>query len=708
MRRFAAYVPAALSVAFFLGAEFSGCGAYRALELRVDDYRQAWRPAQPVDSRVVIVAVDDRSIEAEGRWPWPRARMAQLVSRLSALKPAVVAFDIVQSEPSDPTGDGPSGDALLAEALRSAPKPVLGYFFDFAREEARGEPAQIRTYDVLKVERPADLRWLPPSQVERPRVTRNLPALEAAAADLGYFNFVPDFDGTIRRVPLALRYGDEVAVPLALATLRQAGGQRLSLVLDRGGVQSLRWGEVELPVDRHGFLRIDYRGPARTFPHLSATDVLRDRVAANAVEGKIVLVGVTATGVYDLRVTPLAAAFPGVEIHATVIDNVLQRRFLWIPRWAVLLDGIAALGLAWIVSSLLYRLRALTAALASVALLAAYLVAAEFLLWRYGCLLAVAGPSLVLAATFGGVTLQRYVWEERERRKLRKALELYLSPAVASYVAEHPQALRLGGEKREFTVLFSDVRDFTSISETLPPEVLVELLNAYLGAMTKVVFEHGGMLDKYMGDGLMAIWGAPLPQDDHALRACRAALAMQERLRALRERWQDRGWPELHIRVGIHTGPMVFGNLGSTEHLSLTVVGDNVNLASRLEGLNKLYGTSILASQATVEQAGSELVAREVDWVRVKGKQQPVRVFEVLGAGEFPARAACEELAQRFGAALELYRQKDWGGAAAVLHRLREDYPHDLPTQWLLARCEQLLQDPPRALWEPMTVMDEK
>lgn len=708
MRRLSVYLPAALSVALFVWADVSGCRGYRALELRMDDLRLAWRPRQAVDSRVVIVAIDDRSIESEGRWPWSRARMAELVRRLTAEKPLVVSFDMVHSEESGPSDQQSRDDALLAEALRTAPRPVLGYFFDFTREAIEEESARIRTYDVVRVTRSGDVRSLPPWQVERPRVTSNLPILERAAADLGYFNFVPDLDGTIRRAPLALRYGDDVAVPLALATLRQALGQPLSLTLDSRGVRSLRCGQTLLPVDPLGFLRIDYRGPARTFPYFSATDVLNGRLHPGVVEGKIVLVGVTATGVYDLRVTPFATALPGVEIHATVIDNVLQQRFLWSPPAAPWLHSFGALILALAVTVFLHRFRAFRAALASAALLGTYLVLSETLLWRHGCLLAVAGPSLVLVATFTGATLQRYVWEERERRRLRKALELYLSPTAARHVAEHPEALRLGGEKREFTVLFSDVRDFASMSESLPPEQLVELLNTYLGAMTEVVFEYDGMLDKYMGDGLMAIWGAPLPQDDQALRACQAAVAMQRRVADLRSRWRERGWPELHIRVGIHTGPMVFGNLGSTEHLSLTVVGDHVNLASRLEGLNKYYGTCILASQTTVERAGPDLVAREIDWVRVKGRQEPVRVFEVMGFGSFAERALCERLARRFAEALEAYRKREWQSAVMTLRALLDEYPGDAPTKWLLAQCEPLLREPPGPLWEPIHLMEVK
>ncbi len=708
MDRWRALLPALVVASGLLGAHVSGCRVYRSLELRADDFRLTWRPQRAADARVVIVAIDDTSIEHEGRWPWSRARMAELVRKLAAYQPRAVGFDIVQSEASPPEAGGKAADEALARALGELPRAVLGYFLDFTRESAPEERVRLRTYDRVRVRGSDALEWLPPRVARRPRVTSNLPLFQAAAADAGYFNFVPDVDGTIRRVPLALRYGDEIAVPLALATLRQALGQPLFIEVSSGGVRFVRIGDSALPVDRSGFLRIDFHGPPRTFVHIPATDVLQGRVPPERLRDKIVLVGVTATAVYDLRVTPFSPVFPGVEIHATVIDNVLQGRFLWSPGWGEAFAVLAIVGFALLVALVLARMTAARAALACLAVAVAYVAIAETLLRQHGCVLPVLGPSLAIGLTFATGTLQRYVWEERERRRLRKALELYLSPAAAAYVAEHPQALHLGGEKRECTVLFSDLRGFTAMSEALPAEQLVELLNVYLGAMTEVVFEHDGMLDKYMGDGLMALWGAPLPSVHHARQACAAALAMRERLAQLCQRWRERGWPQLALGVGINTGPMVFGNLGSAEHLSLTVVGDNVNLASRLEGLNKRYGTTILASEETVRQAGNQLLVREIDWVRVKGRQQPVRVFEVLGVGDVAQRRALESLARRFEAALACYRQRHWGEALESFREILRDYPADGPAAVFAQRCEQYLRQAPGPEWSPITHVEEK
>jgi adenylate cyclase len=277
---------------------------------------------------------------------------------------------------------------------------------------------------------------------------------------------------------------------------------------------------------------------------------------------------------------------------------------------------------------------------------------------------------------------------------------------MASIVAEQPERLALGGEKREMTVFFSDIRGFTTISEGLAPEALVELLNVYLGEMTEIIFGHDGMLDKYIGDAVMAVWGAPLPQPDHAVRACQATLDMTRKLRELNEQWVPRGWPRLAIGAGLNTGPMVFGNLGSAQHLSLTVMGDNVNLGSRLEGLNKLYGTSIIASEATVREAGSGFVTREVDLVRVKGKLLPVRIFEILGGDD--ERNQLAPIVERFNAGLEAFRDRRWEEARNAFGSILAERPTDGPSRLYIARCDAMIQTPPGEEWDGVTVMDTK
>jgi adenylate cyclase len=281
-----------------------------------------------------------------------------------------------------------------------------------------------------------------------------------------------------------------------------------------------------------------------------------------------------------------------------------------------------------------------------------------------------------------------------------------VSPSLARLASDRPETLALGGETRELTVLFSDIRNFTSIAEGLSAEALVELLNHYLGEMTDVIFRHDGMLDKYVGDAIMAVWGAPLPQGDHASRACRTALDMVTRLRSLQSVWQQRGWPELGIGIGINSGSMVVGNVGSVQRLSYTVIGDNVNLGSRLEGLNKLYGTEIIASEGTVRAAGEAVVARELDMVRVKGKSLAVRIFEILGPAEECGQWAA--LIERFSAGVGAYRQRQWEEAIAAFRGVLELRAGDHPAELYVKRCHEMLIKVPGTDWDGVTTIDVK
>ncbi|GBD26293.1 Adenylate cyclase 2 [bacterium HR30] len=696
------------AVAIVGSLRVTGCSQLVLLEERATDLRLLLGRTQgPPDPRLVIVAIDDASLREVGRWPWPRSTMAHLLRRIAEAQPKVVGIDIVQSEPSESPA-GADEDRALAEALAEAPIYVLGYFFRF---EPHGPPAAenlVRPYDVVHVRSQQGLRWIPPQPTQVAILTPNLPELTRAAKDLGYFNFILDADGTVRRIPLVIRYGEQLVPPLSLAILRQAIGQRARIVVDEFGVDEVSLGNLRIPVERRGTLRLGFRGPGRTFPHLSAVDVLRGRVSQDQLRDKIVLVGVTAIGVYDQRVTPTDPAFPGVEIHATVIDHVLQGRFLLEPWWAAGLEVASWLLLSFGVSWFVARTRGLKGVVASLVLMCAFVVLCQGALQGWGMVLPVVSPTLVAGLALIGGSVRRYVWEERERRKIRRALELYLSPAAAALVSEHPERLKLGGEKVDCTVLFSDVKNFTTLCEQLPAEVLVEFLNSYLGAMTEVVFAHGGMLDKYMGDGIMAVWGVPLvPRSDHAVAACRAALAMQNRLQQLLPEWRAKGWPELEIRIGINSGSVVFGNMGSAEHLSLTVVGDNVNLAARLEGLNKVYGTSILLAEATARALPESFWVREIDTVRVKGREQPVRVFELLGEGQQASELDKIRNRGKFAEALAAYRRGEFEVAERRFASLADGPRSDAAAQFFLTRCRMLLRTPPPR-WDPITELDEK
>jgi adenylate cyclase len=708
---------------------FSQCRYLELVDVRAVDYRLLERGVERASPDIVIVAIDDGSIAKIGRWPWARTVMAQLVDRLVKDQAGVIGFDIVESEPTaeinveslrtrvegvdsstwnkvrEALKQWSEGDTKLVQAVKLSDRTVLGYFFDFKGKGHGPAGIHVSTYNLAQ-HSPSGAGELRVPLA--PTATVNLPDLNAAARDVGYFNFIPDpADGEYRRVPLAIRFGDQVAMPLSLAMLRVYWpGAQAAIRFADFGVESVRIGPVSIPVAEDGQMLINYRGPGKTFRYVSAADLLAGRVPADALRGKLVLVGVTATAVADVRATPFDGVLPGVEIHANVLDNILRRDFIVQPRWSVIVEIGIVLACALTLGIVLQYARGVSGALITVGLLVAYLLGSQWVFLEYGFPLSLVYPLLAVSLTYSAIGVQHYVTVERERRKTRKTLELYLSPSLARLVSEHPDMLKLGGEKRERTVLFSDIRGFTSISERLDPEMLVELLNVYLGEMTEVIFSHDGMLDKYIGDAIMAVWGAPLPQADHAARACRAALGMLGRLRRLEEQWHERGWPALHIGIGLNSGAMVFGNMGSATHMSLTVMGDEVNLGSRLEGLSKYYGSSIIASEATVRAAGNEVVARELDLVRVKGKLQPVRIFDILGPASDRERWTL--LVERFNAGIDLYRQRRWEEASGVFEAVVQAYPGDGPAMLYVDRCRSMLTAPPAADWDGVTVMEVK
>jgi adenylate cyclase len=705
----------------------SGCRYLELIDVRAVDYRLLQRGVQTASPEVVIVAVDNPSVEALGRWPWSRAVMARLVERLTTANPAVIGFDIIESEATaesemeglrahvegvdDRTWEavrralrqGAAEDEMLANAIRVSGRIVLGYFFDFHGHSADPDAVRISTYDVVQSSRDSQgedrIRSAP---MARP----NLEELTAAAREVGYFNFLPDPDGACRRVPLAIRFGSRIALPLELAMLRVYRGGPAVIRFAPYGVESVRVGSLAIPVAEDGQMLVNFRGPGKTFPHVPAAEVLAGRVPPETFAGKLVLVGVTATGLADVRPSAFDGYFPGVEIHANVLDNILRQNFIEQPKLLVVLEIGVILVSVLVLGGVLHYARGVSGALAAAALFGGYLAGSQWLFVSQGLPLSLVYPLLAIALTYVAISVQHYVVEEREKRKIRDAFGLYLNPALARLVSERPEMLKLGGDKRELTVLFSDIRGFTTMSERLEPEILVELLNEFLGAMTEVIFAHDGTLDKYIGDAIMAVWGAPIPQTDHAVRACRAALGMLSRLRDLDAEWRQRGRPQLAIGIGLNSGPMVVGNMGSARRLSYTVIGDNVNLASRLEGLNKLYGCSIIASEATIQQAGDIMVTREIDLVRVKGKRQPVRIFEVLAPAEEKQRWAA--LVERFDAGMRAYRQRRWHDALAEFGALLDERPDDGPAILYVERCRTMLATPPEKDWDAVTVMEAK
>lgn len=741
-----------------MGLYLSGPLILELFELKAFDQRLRWRGELPTTGQVVVVAIDEKSLQEVGQWPWSRIVMGELIEALSRHGAKVIGLDVAWPEPERRSGvldalyeeeqlftsqalfrelrlelgrlaqGNPAmdeflkqvvktihPDQVLARAIEESGRVVVGDFL-FMKSEESGQsyfqnPEEIKGW-VGKMQYPVvRSHAVRPVELPVPKskgVKGNIPSIIQAAKAIGFFNMVPDPDGVVRAVPMAMALGEDLVAPLAIQTLRFAGQNPSWLILDLEpyGVAGIHWEGGWIPTSEEGFLIINYRGKARTFPYVSAVDVLKGRIEEDQIKEKIVLVGAVATGIYDLRVTPLDPIFPGVEVHATVLDNILQGDYIQRPGWVSFVDLLVLLCLGILLGMFFPRLRPLAGALLMLGVFWGHLYLNTKVLINHGYWLNAIYPSLLVPLSYLGVTVHKYVLEEREKRRLKGAFQVYVAPAVVQEIMKDPKALKLGGEQKVLSVLFSDIRGFTTISEGLRPEELVLLLNDYLTEMTQVIFRQEGTLDKYIGDAIMAIYGAPLPQPDHPLRACLSAIEMMEALKILRERWRPRGLPELDIGIGINTGEMVVGNMGSERRFDYTVMGDNVNLASRLEGLNKQYGTHILVSESTASCLRDKIPCREVDLVRVKGKSKPVRIYEILGPQE--GTSSDSAWLEIFARGLGLYRERRWEEAARCFSEVLKILPQDGPSKLYLERCKKLMAEPPSEAWEGVYVWETK
>jgi adenylate cyclase len=722
---------------YYLDPEF-----FSLLELKTLDLRFRYRGKIPTTGEVALVTIDEKSLDELGRWPWPRVRMAQLLDGLVKNDVKVVGFDVVWAEPDENSElkglaavkqktqelhvqnrglenylsaaiRQADNDRTLAESLTRSRRAVLGYFFQFLAPEslsARKKSLQenlppLSSYNLVKYTSEEATKV---DLFEAEYAEVNIPVISEAAAGAGYFNIFPDRDGTVRWIPMVIKYQSKHYCPLSLAVLqRYLDHPLLGLRIAEFGVEQVRLGNLIIPTNEEGRMLINYRGPKKTFPHYSATDVIHGRVPAGAFKGKIVLVGATAIGIYDMRVTPLDYVFPGLEIHANVIDSILQRQFLYRPNWVTLFDILAITIIGVLLGIILPRVKPLWGALSGIIIFIAFTLLFQYLFQTQGYWVNMTYPMINLVLTYLGITGYRYWTEEREKKKIRGAFQYYLTASVVEQMLKNPEKLRLGGEKKDLTVLFSDIRGFTSISEHMTPETLVKFLNEYLTQMTDIVFKYDGLLDKYMGDAIMAIWGAPLDQPDHTSRACYTALDMLDTLRTLQEKWAAEGMPRLDIGIGVNAGPMVVGNMGSDRRFDYTVMGDSVNLGSRLEGLNKVYGTNIIVSEMTYERVREEILGRELDSVRVKGKDQPVNIYELI-VRRSQASSEQKVRVEEFHAALADYRNRQWPRALQAFQAILEKQPHNSAAKLYMERCQTLGKNPPPDGWDGVYILTTK
>lgn len=658
------------------------------VDLRLKDARFSLRGTQIPTAPVTIIAIDNRSIKELGRWPWSRELTAGLIRAAGRQGAKVTALDMVFSETQNVTADG-----TLAQSIATAGNVIMGYFF---REEPQPDDplallqlAASRVSFVTTASGATAATSLPTYE----QIDANISTVGNGAAGFGYFNQLPDADGLYRSTPLLMHFRGEIYPSLALKAVSYYLGEPLNVAIEQFGISNISMGSRTIPANEQGSISLAYYGPGGTVPTVSAADVIAGRLPDGTLTGKLAFVGVTETGIADLRPTPLDPVLPGVEILATFAANALEGKFftrdsrtLGIEMGAIaLMPLLLALFLASVPSTLL--------GLAGFSLISTGYLGMNFFLFSSQRMdVSIVYPLLPLVITYLGGETYRNLVVERKGRYLKKAFGSYVSPELVNEIVKNPGRLQLGGEKRTISILFSDIRGFTTLSEGLAPEDLVKLLNNYLSPMTRIVLEERGTLDKFIGDAIMAIFNAPLDLPGHPTSACRAAVRMVKRLRELNDDFSRRGLPRIDIGIGIHTGEAVVGNMGADTRFDYTAIGDSVNLASRLEGLNKFYGTRILVSETTREQtADSGLLFREVDLVLVKGKVKPVAVFELLIEENINIR--------QFERGLMLFRSLNFESAALEFKTLAEE-DGDHVAQIYLERCQAFIVQPPPPEWD--------
>lgn len=699
--------------------------------IRGTEWLQRLQPREFVETPVMIVDVDDATLERFGQWPWPRTQMAELIAKLTDMGAAVIALDVIFAEPdrtsatqwreimrgrldrpglSELLNDLPDHDALFAEEI-AASRVVTGFALKNAANDVR--PA-LKAGFAFGGDDP--MQFVP----QLAGAVNNLSVLENAAAGNGHFNMLAENDGIIRRVPLLIRVEDTLYPSLVLESLRVAQGAGSYKIKSSGasgaysfgeatGVTQIRVGQFTIPTDGRGRLWL-YDSGYQKQRWLSAWRVLAGEADPQTVAGKIVYIGTSASGLKDLRATPLNPVAAGVEVHAQLTEQIISGQFLYRPDWANGAELIYLVFFGLLLILLLPRVSGLWCALLAFAGIGAAFMASWYAFKYQQMLLDAWVPSLAVFAIYLPTSLMHYVFSESDRKQIRTAFSRYLSPQLVKQLADNPNRLKLGGESKEMTVLFADIRGFTTLSESLDAQGVTRLINRFMTPMTHIILEHGGTIDKYMGDGLMAFWNAPLTVENHAAQACQAALEMREHLKTLNRELESEGSAPIGMGIGLNTGECCVGNLGSDLRFDYSVVGDAVNLGSRLEGQSKTYGVDIVVGETTYLQA-SEYAALELDFIRVKGKSKPVRIYGLVGDSQIALTDEFQQLRELHEALMEAYRNQQWEQAATASERcLDKSNSFGLKGlyQLYIERIEAFRQMPPSENWDGVYVATTK
>ncbi|MBI07225.1 MAG: adenylate/guanylate cyclase domain-containing protein [Rhodospirillaceae bacterium] len=704
------------------------------LRFKVFDGFQQITPREDSKQPVIIVDLDDDSLNEIGQWPWPRTTIAKLMLRLKKYGVVAVANDIVFAEP-DRTSPGlladsirgldkdtkaklkkmPSNDETLARIYKSY-NVVLGQ-----STQQRGLAAEIerkslktqwakRNRSRVKGLQPEGFLWAFPS------IVRNIEVLEESAKGIGVFTFKPAVDGIVRQVPLVVRVGNFMYPTLALELYRVATRQTtMAIDYGAGGINGVKLKGLDVPTDRFGQIWMKFGKHDRSL-YVSAKDILNGTADPKKLSGKLAFFGTSAIGLLDIKATPLDAAIPGVEVHAQLLQNILDKNYLARPPWALGAELVAMIMVGVLMVLLVPFLGAIWTLVAALVAVAMLLAVSWWVFQAHGLLLDMVFPAISIFIVTVVLTYLNYVREERERRQVRGAFSRYMSPDLVARLAEDPSRLTLGGEMREMSVLFADIRGFTTISEQFDAVGLTKFINRYLTPMTNVILERKGTIDKYMGDCIMAFWNAPLDDSDHAVNGVRSALAMFEESDKmnveLKREAEENSRPYIPLRIGagVNTGVICVGNMGSDMRFDYSVLGDDVNLGARLEGQSKNYGVDIVIGENTYAYVENFAVL-QLDRIQVKGKTVPVDIYCVLGDEAENEKPRFQTLRERHEAMLSAYKIQDWGALKRILNECRElgeDYKLNILYDLYEERCEEYFANPPGEDWDGVFIATSK
>jgi adenylate cyclase len=634
----------------------------KTYDLRFKFGREPLPPAE----QIAIIAINDKSIAELGRFPWSRRTFTALVDQVARAGAKALLMDVFF-----PEEEGATVDNALAAALARAGNVTLAMAYDFA----------------------------PDGRVIG--VTGNIPVLRAAAAAEGHINFLPDEDGVNRRTRLLIPHGGRVVPSLGLQGAMAALGVQ-EAVQERFAV---RVGERRVPTDYYNTMLINYLGPPGSFPMYSFVDVMKGRIAPEELRGKVLFLGMTALGIYDMRVTPFHGNTPGVEINATICDNIVSGRFIRRTGLESLTDLLFIILVGGLVFFVTFLLRPAHALFLIPLLLGGYILLVA-LMFGKGHWLSIVYPLTSGILAYAVAAGCRFVILDRRSREIHSVFSSYVSKKIVDELVRHPEKATIGGDHRQITILFLDIKGFTSISEQLPAMELVTTLNRYFAVLTTVIMEHDGTVDKFLGDGLMAYWGAPLAVADHEAKGAACVLALKEAVARLQESAPT--LPVLSFRAGLNSGDVVAGNIGARgRKMEYTVIGDTVNLAARLEGTAKFYGVDNLVSEAFYAATCHAFLYREIDRIRVVGKKIPITVYELLASRQQGLDDITTRLLRLFDQGLQAYRRQQWPDAIDIFTALCRRYPDDGPSQLYLQRCRQYAQTPPEN-WDTIFQRQEK